>query len=156
MYRGKSSDGDVDWSHYGGRRLGQRPCRGVSEARRQVLLRVGLPVPIPSVIRAVLDTGSFITLADSPAVASLGVTAYRRQKFLTSAPGATPHVRDVFDLSVTLLDDGGRQLAYWPSVDVLPAVFPLADPIRGVVGRNLLAGAVLVFDGKAGAFTLTV
>jgi hypothetical protein len=129
---------------------------GVSEARRQVLLRLGLPVPVPSVVRAVLDTGSFITLADSQAVTSLGVTAYDRRKFLTSATGATPHVRNVYDLSVTLLDDDGKQLAYWPSIDVLPAVFPSTDSVHGVLGRNLLATTALHFDGKAGTFTLIV
>jgi hypothetical protein len=129
---------------------------GVSEARRQTLLRVGFPVPAPSAVRAVLDTGSFITLADAPAIAVLGVTRFRRQKYFTSATGTTPHIRDVYKLSVTLLDDGGAPLAYWPSVDVLPAVFLPTDAVHGVIGRDLLATAVLHFDGKGGAFTLTV
>ena len=62
----------------------------------------------------------------------------------------------MYNLSVTLLDDGGATLAYWPSVDVLPAVFPPADVVHGVIGRDLLATAVLHFDGKGGTFTLTV
>jgi hypothetical protein len=129
---------------------------GVSEARRQVLLRIGFPVPAPSAIRAVLDTGSFVTLADAQAIASLGETSYDRQQFFTSATGVTPHVRDVYNLSLTLLDDGGAPLAYWPSVDVLPAVFLPTDAVHGVIGRDLLGTAVLHFDGKAGAFTLMV
>ncbi len=62
---------------------------------------------------------------------------------------STPHVRDVYDLSVTLLDDGGAALAYWPSVDVLPAAFLPADAVHGVIGRDLLATAVPHFDGTA-------
>jgi hypothetical protein len=129
---------------------------GVSGARRYVLVRRSFPVPVPSAVRAVLDTGSFITLADARAITLLGVTPYDRRKFLTSATGATPHVRDVYDLSVTLLDDGANQSAYWPSVDVLPAVFPPSDAVHGVIGRDLLAKAALLFDGIAGIFTLTV
>ena len=129
---------------------------GVSEARRQTLRRVGFPVPAPSAVRAVLDTGSFVTLADAQAIASLGVTRHDRWQFFTSATGTTPHVRDVYNLSVTLLDDGGAVLAYWPSVNVLPGVFPPTDAVHGVIGRDLLATAVLLFDGKGGAFTLTV
>ena len=129
---------------------------GVSEARRQTLRRVGFPVPAPSAVRAVLDTGSFLSLAEATAILPLGVTYYKRRQFLTSATGSTPHVRDVYDLSVTLLDDGGAALAYWPSVDVLPATFLPADAVHGVIGRDLLATAVLYFDGKGGAFTLTV
>ena len=117
---------------------------------------MGFPVPAPSPVRAVLDTGSFITLADAQAITPLGVTSYDQLKFLTSATGATPHVRDVYKLSVTLLDDGGGTLAYWPAVDVLPAVFSATDMVHGVIGRDLLATTVLHFDGKAGAFTLTV
>ncbi len=49
---------------------------GVSEARRQVLRRVGFPVPTPSTVRAVLDTGSFISVGDAPAIAPLGVAPY--------------------------------------------------------------------------------
>jgi hypothetical protein len=129
---------------------------GVSEARRQVLLRVGFSVPAPTVVRAVLDTGSFITLADEPAIMALGVTAHDQQQFFTSATGATPHVRGVYKSSITLLDDGGKALAYWPSVNILPAVFPPTDAVHGVIGRDLLGTAVLHFDGKGGAFTLTV
>jgi hypothetical protein len=129
---------------------------GVSEARRRALLRVGFPVPAPSVLRAVLDTGSFITLADEPAIMALGVTFHNQQQFFTSATGVTPHVRDVYKLSITLLDDGGAPLAYWPSVDVLPAVFLPTDAVHGVIGRDLLGTAVLHFDGRAGAFTLMV
>jgi len=128
---------------------------GVSQARRQTLRRVSFPVPAPSALRAVLDTSSFATLADIQAIAPLGVTPFMRRRFLTSATGATPHVRDVYKLSVTLLDDGGTTLAYWPSVDVLPAVFLPTDAVHGVIGRDLLATAVLHFDGKGGSFTLT-
>ena len=129
---------------------------GVSEARRQALLRVGFPVPAPCAVRAVLDTGSFISLADAQAITPLGVQPYRQRQFLTSTTGATPHVRDVYDLSVTLLDDAGGQLAYWPSVDVLPAAFLPTDAVHGVIGRDLLATAILHFDGKGGTFAMTV
>ncbi len=129
---------------------------GVSEPRRQTLLRVGFPLPAPSAVRAVLDTGSFATLADIQAILPLGVTHYKRRRFFTSATGARPHVRDVYNLSVTLLDDGGATLVYWPSVDVLPAVFLPTDAVHGLIGRDLLATAVLLFDGKGGSFSLTV
>ena len=129
---------------------------GVSEARRQALRRVGFPVPAPSTFRVVLDTGSFISVADAQAIAPLGVAPYDQLAFFTSATGTTPHVRDVYKLSVTLLDDSGAPLAYWPSVDVLHGEFPPTDVVHGVIGRDLLAMAVLHFDGKAGAFGLTV
>jgi hypothetical protein len=129
---------------------------GVSEARRRVLRRVGLPVPTPSTIRAVVDTGSFVSVADAPAIAPLGVAPYDQPTFFTSATGLTPHVRDVYKLSITLLDDSGATMAYWPAVDVLPGVFLPTDAVRGVVGRDLLATGVLHFDGKGGVFSLTV
>ncbi len=129
---------------------------GVSEARRQTLRRVGFPVPAPYLVRAVLDTGSFVTLADILAIVPLGVASHDRWQFFTSSTGATPHVRDVYDLSVTLLDDAGATLAYWPSVNVLPAAFLPTDAVHGVIGRDLLATAVLHFDGKGGTFSLTV
>ncbi len=129
---------------------------GVSEARRQTLRRVGFPVPPPSALRAVLDTGSFVTLADIRAILPLGVAPFMRQRFLTSATGTRPHVRNVYKLSVTLLDDSNATLAYWPSVDVMPAVFLPTDTVHGVIGRDLLATGVLHFDGKGGAFSLTV
>ena len=129
---------------------------GVSEARRQTLQRVGFPVPAPSAVRAVLDTGSFVTLADVQAIVPLGVTHFTRQRFLTSATGTRPQVRNVYRLSVTLLDDGGATLAYWPSVNVLPGIILPSDTIHGVIGRDLLATTVLHFDGKGGAFSLTV
>jgi hypothetical protein len=127
---------------------------GVSEARRNVLVRCGFAVPPPSRIVAVLDTGSFITLADVDAVSPLGVTAYDQREFLTSGTGTKPQMRPVYDLSVTVLDDAGAPVKSWPSVDVLSAVYPAAEVVHGVIGRDLLADCELHFDGKIGRFTL--
>jgi hypothetical protein len=127
---------------------------GVSEARRKVLIRCGFAVPPPSRIVAVLDTGSFITLADVDAVSPLGDTAYDQREFLTSGTGTTPQMRPVHDLSVTLLDDTGGPVKSWPSMDVLSAVYPATDVVHGVIGRDLLADCDLHFDGNNGRFTL--
>jgi hypothetical protein len=129
---------------------------GVSEARRQALRRVGFPLPTPSPIRVLLDTGSFITVAASQAIAPLGVTHYDQRQFFTSSAGLTPYTRDVYDLSVTLLDDNGATLYYWPSVDVIPGVFPPTDQVQGVIGRDLLDDCVFTYDGKRRTFTLDI
>jgi hypothetical protein len=45
---------------------------------------------------------------------------------------------------------------YWPLVDVLGTTYPATSAIHGVVGRDLLADCVFVYDGKGGSFSLTV
>lgn len=129
---------------------------GVSEARRQVLRSVGFLVPTPSPVRVLLDTGSIITITKAQAITPLGVTRYDQRQFFNSAVGLTPIVRDVFDLSITLLDDKGISLHYWPSVDVIPGVFPPTDQVQGVIGRDLLDECVFTYDGKRRTFSLDV
>jgi hypothetical protein len=129
---------------------------GVSEARRQTLRSVGFPVPSPSPVRVLLDTGSFITIAVEQAIVPLGVTRYDQRPFFNSSVGMTPIARDVFNLSITLLDDKGVQLYYWPSVDVIPGVFPPTDQVQGIIGRDLLDDCVFIYDGKRRNFTLDI
>ncbi len=128
---------------------------GVSEARRNALQRCGFPVPPPAQVQAVVDTGSFITLVDVAAVTPLGVLPYRQRKFFTAASGTTPQTKPVYDLSVTILDGAGGTLAYWPSIDVLEAVFLAGDVVHGVVGRDLLVACELYYNGRGGTFSLT-
>jgi hypothetical protein len=130
---------------------------GVSEARRRLLQRHNLPVPLPSQVRVVLDPASSFTLADERgAIGSLGVTSYRQQLLLSSASGVTFNSLPVYDLSVALLDDTGNHLVYWPQVDVLGTSYPPNAAVRGVFGRDLLADCVFHFDGKKKTFSLTV
>jgi hypothetical protein len=129
---------------------------GVSEVRRNLLQRFNFPVPPASEVQALLDTGSFFTLGDIQAIAPLGVKSYDTRKLLSAATGTTTHNRDVYDLSITILDPAGQPFAYWPSVDVIDAAFPSTDIVHGIVGRDLLSAMVFHFDGKSGLFSLTM
>ena len=129
---------------------------GVSEARRQVLKSAGFPVPVPSPLRVLLDTGSVITLAVPEAIARLEVPRYDQRQFFNSTVGLTPIVRDVFNLSITLLDNKGGPLYCWPSVDLIPGVFPSTDQVQGIIGRDLLDDCTFTYAGKRRTFTLDI
>lgn len=127
---------------------------GVSANRRKALTRVGLPVPDPVPVRVQIDTGSFVTVLMPSVYRSLGITSFGTILIRTpSTRRGTPCEAEQFDVSVSLVS--GTTLAEFGSVYAIASEdFQEAEPIQGLIGRDVLARCVFNYSGPHRSFEL--
>jgi hypothetical protein len=88
---------------------------------------------------------------DSGVLRKLGLIPTEIVPVLTPSTAGQPHVTGSFEVSISLLHPKLNYTFY--SVSVLESDFT-GQGIGALIGRDLLAKCLLVYDGQAGVFTL--
>jgi predicted aspartyl protease len=118
----------------------------VSHAAEQALIAAGSPVPKPIVIPMLIDTGASHSLIQSGLAQQLGLNP------VSTVAIATPSSQNV------MCDVYAVRLILPPNIQAeLTAVeAPLqGENIQGLIGRDVLSQAVLVYIGYQNQFTLS-
>jgi predicted aspartyl protease len=107
------------------------------------------PPPVPA--KALVDTGSSLTTV-SPRIATvLGLIPTGQIDVNSATTGQTPRPCYLYDVCLAFVR---------PTLIVLGATIPVAEvelanpDIDMLLGRDMLAQCLCVYDGRAGAFTL--
>jgi hypothetical protein len=131
---------------------------GLAAANVQQLRQAGKPVPPPRTVRALIDTGTDATCVDPQVLAPLIAAAnLQPNRFLFShmpAAGGMSPVSE-YDVSLTLLHPSGNPRAHriFRNHPVLEqSLGPL--PYQALLGRDVLASCLLIYDGPSASFTL--
>jgi hypothetical protein len=125
---------------------------GVAESRRVALERNNLPVPRRVRVLTQIDTGApFSTFApfvfDQLEVKAVGIVDMRTP---STGEGSCPFEQYVVSLS---LPGDGLEL-HLGTIEVIRAVFADGEGIHGLLGRDLLAHCLFVYDGQHRRFSL--
>jgi hypothetical protein len=125
--------------------------RPVQIARQQA----GQVTPAPLVVTALLDTGAECTCIEQALVPRLALPLHTTG--LTNIPalgGVTGSLR--YTAGVTLMHPSGKHGQHLVvQALAVTAVSLGAFGVDAVIGRDVLAQCVLIYDGAAGTFTLT-
>ena len=126
----------------------------VSGARADALTRAGRPIPTPVAAKGLVDTGASCTTIDPHIVAALSLEPIGEVSMVTPSTGATPITMDQFDIGVTIYA-GLEQVPM--RIPVLPvAQAPLQNQgFEVLIGRDILARCVLVYNGAMNQYTLS-
>lgn len=125
---------------------------GVTGPRRFQLTKHNFPVPPRARVRVVLDTGSALTAFDPQVLRALDLRPVGSITIHTPSTGQTPHTCNEYDVSISLLHPDGE--LHFPFVPVIDSEFAGPDGIRGLIGRNVLADCLFVYNGPQDTFTL--
>ena len=126
----------------------------VNEARRGNLKRFGMSVPMPVPLTAMIDTGSSISGFDSAIFPGLGLIAPNDfQEVITCSAVDEPHKAPAHYADVMLIGAPGDTV--FSDLRVLGFEFGDSEGYKGLIGRDILDQCHLVYDGRAGRFTLT-
>jgi hypothetical protein len=125
---------------------------GVSEPRRDALLSVGFSIPGRITIKAVIDTGSAMTVVDVEILKQLDLTRIGTMSICTPSTGRKPHEADVYDVSLNLLH-ATYDFAL-PSLQIIATEFEPAHGYAGLIGRDVLKGCMFTYDGPHETFLL--
>jgi hypothetical protein len=125
----------------------------VSSPRVAILKQQGLPVPPAVLAKGLIDTGASHTAIDSAITESLELSPKRLAKVVTPSTGVVPHRCHTFDVSLHIPFPAA--MAPWSNnaCEVTKADLK-HQGFDVLVGRDILAESVLIYDGRNGTFTL--
>ena len=124
---------------------------GVAQARAEQLIKAKWPVPPLVRARLLIDSGASSTNIDSKIILALAIPPRGITQIHTPSTGVTPHSASLFDISL--------QVSVPPQTMRFPALLTVgsdfsASGIDGLLGRDVLANALWVYDGVAKRYSL--
>ena len=124
---------------------------GVSIPRAEALQRADQAVPNAVRIRGLVDTGASGTCVDPSCIRALDLSPTGQTAIHTPSTGETAHICSQYDISLVLLHP--RLKFTIQALPVIEASLSLQG-IQALLGRDVLARCLFVYDGAAGIFTL--
>jgi hypothetical protein len=126
---------------------------GVSGPRLAALTKAGVPIPNPVLVRALVDTGASHTVVDPTVMKALGLDPRRIAKTITPSTGATPHKCFTYDISFHVPLGTATSLFSKLAWEVSSLELK-HQGFEVLLGRDILAEGMLVYDGRANTFAL--
>jgi hypothetical protein len=127
----------------------------LSSHRQQVLRRAKQPIPPPITGRGLIDSGASGTAVDLSVVQSLGLLPTGIANIFTPSTGAVPHTCNQYDISLGIVMSPQQVHLASATISVLEArLLMQGQGIHALIGRDVLAGGLFVFNGKANTFSL--
>lgn len=126
---------------------------GISAPRQRALVSAGLPVPTPVLVKLLIDTGASGTCLDPISIGSLGLSPTGTIPIQTPTTNGVPHQCNLYDISLIIPAPKGQPFY----IDALPIVESSlkSQGIDGLLGRDVLANCVLIYNGSIGWYTLS-
>ena len=128
----------------------------VSEARAAALTVAGQPIPPRVPILALIDTGASCTCVDPSVLTSLGLTATGSVSIKTPSTGVGTHSTLQYDVGFRIPPQtrGDSALAF-PAIAVVAVDILPAHGYHALIGRDILAHCILIYNGVTGFFSLS-
>jgi hypothetical protein len=125
----------------------------VSTSRAKILQQLGRSLPPRVFLRGLLDIGASDTAIDAQALAQLGLMPTGLAPVRTPSTGTQALYLNTFEVSLALLHPDPNAHLILDAIAVLETDLA-AQGLGALIGRDVLARCLLIYDGAAGHFTL--
>ena len=127
----------------------------VSEARRSALQSRGLEVPKPFRARGLLDTGASATCVDHSVPRALGLTTPTGEaSMLTPSTQDGPVPANQYDCGLIIFATFNENPYFVRNLAVTEASLFERQGFHALIGRDVLANCVLIYNGTIEHYTL--
>jgi hypothetical protein len=124
----------------------------VGRARQRWLATRGIPVPSPTTVRALIDTGSDLSVVNPQALQQLGVQATGSVRIRRPGTEGVFRLAAMFDIQLSI--GGVSPGTSWISTRVV-GVAPSTPTVLALIGRDVLEQCTLFYNGLRGELTLS-
>jgi hypothetical protein len=126
---------------------------GVSGPRREALAQAHQPIPPPVACRLLIDTGASCTCVDEGVIQQLQLSPSGVVNIHTPSTSAhQTHACQQYDISLILPHPAISRV--FSAIPVIQSSFA-HQGMDGLLGRDLLASCLLVYNGELGIYTLS-
>ena len=115
------------------------------------LKAAGIAAPDGIPVDFLVDTGASSSVIDQSIIQPLGLSPSGSRSCHTPSTGTTPMNLPEYDLGLMLVHDDSHKV--FPSIAITASDFSQQN-IHGLLGRDVLAQCLLVYDGRANSFAL--
>lgn len=126
---------------------------GVSAPRLLALQKAGQEIPNAPLVKALVDTGASHCVVDSTIPALLGLSPRRIAQTITPSTGAVPHKCLTYDVSIHV-PLGAATALFSKTAWEVTSLELKHQGFEMILGRDIMADGLLVYDGKTGIFTM--
>ena len=126
----------------------------VSEARAAALGKLGQPTPKAPVASGLLDTGASCTCVDPSILQALGLKPTGETQLLTPSTGNVPERADEYDCGVFIFAESTENPYAIRNLPVVETPLLQSQGFHALIGRDVLAKCVLIYNGSANTYTL--
>lgn len=124
---------------------------GVSSPRRDALIKAGYPVPQQVNMRALIDSGASCTCVDPSIIEQLGVTPSGSTQIHTPSTSGAPVTCNQYDIGLILVHP---KITYTFHALAVIETKLASQGIHALLGRDVLAECLFIYDGASGNYTL--
>lgn len=126
----------------------------VSEGRRNALVAEGRAVPPMRIVRALVDTGASFTSVEPEVLRALELTPTGTIDIITPSTGTNVHTIDTYDVDFVIGAGPADIPLSIPNLRIASSQLFLRQGIHALIGRDVLARCILIYNGAINAFSL--
>lgn len=125
----------------------------VSEARVKALAAANQTIPPPQTVQALLDTGASGTCIDPTVLQALSLQPTGSTQVLTPSSGPSGATKNQYDVGLLIPGGTNQPPLIKTTIPVIESDLKVQG-IQALIGRDVLSECVLIYNGRAGFFTL--
>ena len=126
----------------------------VTDARRTALIAANQTEPQMQHVRALVDTGASFTQIDPQVLNALGLTPTGTIEIVTPSTGSGTHTVETYDVDFRIGAGPSDSPLLIENLRVGACELFLQQGIHALIGRDILAQCVLIYNGEAEFFSL--
>jgi Aspartyl protease len=127
---------------------------GPSATQAKLLEQAGRPPVLPILIQALVDTGARSTYVDFTVASDLGLTPTGESEVNSVTSGPQPALALTYDVQLQLVGPGPPHLIAATNLRVV-ALDLREFGVRLLLGRDVLARCLLIYNGPSDQFTFS-
>lgn len=126
-----------------------------SGARIQALESAGIPLPMPQAIRGLVDTGAASHTCIDPSVfEALKLQPTGSILMHTPSTGESPQAADTYDVGIVFPNNTQPGFVLH-NVQVSASLLANVQGFHALIGRDILAQCILVYNGSTGSLSFS-